>query len=568
MQNTNIVTILEKNAGRYPTKNAYIYFDEKKEERAITYCVLLEKIKKLAGYFQYMEAEGERVLIIIPSGIDYVIAFFGCIFANTIAVPAYCAGTSHHKRRLQEIIDNSKAKYVLVNQGISEKKLELFLEKDLVFVNINDILEDEKEFNWIKGNYESDTTAYIQYTSGTTNFTKGSIISHSNIIANERMTEIALNAHNNEVFVCWLPLYHDMGLVGNIILSAYLGATCVIMNSLSFTSSPKFWLFCISRYRATIITAPNFAYQLCIDRIADEDLHHCDLSSLNVVINGAEPIRLDTLEGFKKKFGAYGLKEGVMNPSYGLAENTLITTTHRRGENYRCLLLEYSWLNKNKLVLSEKGLKLVSSGKILDMEVIKILDTKTLDPVDEGDIGEIWLNSNSIAKGYWGLEKMTKEYFGLKIDGYSMSFFKTGDIGFIKDEYLYVLDRLSDLIVIKNKKYLAQDIEYILQNKVPELVKDSLAAFIIEQGEKLVIVSEISKSLRKMPNNKNRDAELKKESRRDEITQMIYDTIQKIYKVKSYDIVLIREKSIPKTSSGKVQRQLCKKMYLENKLIQ
>ena len=390
------------------------------------------------------------------------------------------------------------------------------------------------------------------------------MITYRNVYANEKCIQQTYNMTAEERIVTWLPFFHDMGLIGNILLTISLGASCYFMDPISFIQNPYLWLDTVSKVRGTLITAPNFAYQMCVDQISDEEKKALDLESLNFAINGAEPVRKSTIDAFIASFSEAKFKKSSMKPSFGLAENTLLTTTYYPNEDYKSQILNEDKLGEGIVENAEEGLHVVASGHIIDDVDIVIADSKNVQLSDR-EIGEILISSDCASKGYWKKDELNKDIFQITIDG--KIYFKTGDIGFLDQSYLYIVGRRKDMFIIRGKNFYPQDIELVIENVSSCIKKDSSAVFSVEvaEEEKMVAVVEIDKELRSTKNDSEVSNEQKTEKRK-KIISDIYQEVVGRYNIEPYDIVLIQEKSIPKTSSGKIQRQLCKREYLEDKL--
>lgn len=565
----NIVDILIKNAESNPDKPAYIQVNHTGIKEVISYGDLVTRIQMLAGYLQEFDCYNERVVIMLPSGINYIISFFAALFSHAIAVPAYPVTNSYHKERLGAILSGSDAKFIITDSKM-HKKMQNHFEDEwdvLSVLEIDKILEKAEDTEYIKEEYSLDEIAYIQYTSGSTRDAKGVMISYRNIQSNEKTIQDIFEFSEETVIVSWLPFYHDMGLIGNIILNAYLNSTCYFMASMDFIQTPELWLETVSKYKGTLICAPNFAYQMCVDEIEENILKNLNLSSLKVAVNGAEPVRLETLQAFYEKFEKCNLGKNVMKPSYGLAENTLLTTTYNLEEEYWYKVLDIQELNKNQIKYSNTGIFAVSAGHLLEGIDIKIIDSDTGSLLSEKKIGEIYISSDSASTGYWNCKELNDQYFNISLPGEEGKYFNTGDIGYLENNYLYIVGRKKDMIIIRGRNFYPQDIEFTAEKSDENVIVDSCAAFgVVSEGEeRLVVVAEIKKNLRFLKHDDLNKSEEKKLLRQ-KVIKNIYRSVVQFYQIEPYDIVLIQEKSIPKTSSGKIQRQRCRKQYMDKEL--
>lgn len=561
----NIINCLERNSRIYPDKIAFTEITKNSDGKKIDYRELNRRTDELATFLKEYDMEKERVLIMLPSSIDYIVSFFGIMKAGMIAVPVYPITNSRHRARLETIIKDSEASFIITNSSTKEKLSKKFFDlvEEIVILSMDEI---EKSDGNIESEYdfEMNRIAYLQYTSGSTSDAKGVTITYKNVYANEKCIQEAYNMTAEERIVTWLPFYHDMGLVGNILLTVSLGASCFFMDPISFIQNPYLWLHTVSRVRGTLITAPNFAYQMCVNRISDEEKRTLDLESLKFAINGADSVRQSTIDAFIKSFSSVKFRKSSMKPSYGLAENTLLTTTYFPNEEYKSQVLDERKLNDGIIENAKEGLHVVASGHIInDIDVVIANSDNTL--LSDRQVGEILISSDCASKGYWKKDEINKEIFQIQIEG--KTYFKTGDLGFLDESYLYIVGRKKDMIIIRGKNYYPQDIELTIEDLSSSIMKDASAVFSVEveEEEKVVAVVEINKELRNKKNDSEISNEQKKEQRR-QIISDIYQEVVKKYQIEPYDIVLIQEKSIPKTSSGKIQRQLCKLEYLEDKL--
>ena len=539
----NIIEILNEHSVNKPDNTAYIFLGNGKEESdRLSYGELAEKAKSIASYLQ--DYQGERALLLYPSGLEFICSFFGCLYAGVIPTPAYLPRRNQKLSRLLSIVKNADAKLALTNDS-NLQKLQKRWQEETTFTNLKWIATDTITQNSNECNLpliKPDDLAFLQYTSGSTGNPKGVMVSHKNLMYNEEMIKCGFSHSQKTIFVGWLPLFHDMGLIGNMLQPMYLGIPSILMPPLYFLQKPIRWLKAISKYKATTSGGPNFAYNLCLEKIKPEQLENIDLSSWDVAFNGAEPIQAKTLKQFSEKFSSYGFKKEAFYPCYGMAETTLFVT----GGN-----------TKNPPNIDEKS-NIVGCGNSWLEQEIMIVNPDTLIPCEDGEIGEIWISGNNVAQGYWQKEQETQETFCGKIssiDNSQKTFLRTGDLGFLRNKELYVTGRLKDIIIIRGENHYPHDLEITAQESHPALESNSGAAFTIDidGGEKLIIVQEVKRSyLRKI-----------------DITEVIGNIKQAItanYALKVYDIVLIKPVSIPKTSSGKIQRYICRQKYLNKTL--
>lgn len=554
----NLINIIEDNCYKHSAKKAFIHIKDEQIIEDITYKELLKKVVRFSAYLQAYECKNQVTLIFLPSSIDYIVSFLGLVFAHAIAIPAYPIKDDTDYTIIKSILESSEAIFIITNNEYMDT-LEKYLGdkmEEICLINIDDALATDKRYEWNREDYNNSDIAYLQYTSGSTRNPKGVIITYNNIINNEEIIKRELKVNSADVIVNWLPFHYDMGLIGNIILSLYSGAICVFMEPESFIQNPINWIKAISKYKGSIVLAPNFAYELCINNIRDEDLQIINLSSLKYAVNGAEPTRSNTLVNFQKKYEKYGLKKNVINACYGLAEATLAVTVTEFQTEFKSKILNPQLLKNGIVKVEEEGVSVLSSGRILEGVELKIVNSENHNATEEGVIGEIWICGDSVANGYFNLENETQSVFNAKIKNESKQYLRTGDLGFIMDNYLYVVGRDKDMIVIRGSNFYPQDIEYTVEKSDEKLIGSAIAAFSVEleDEERLVVVTEIN----------NVDDHTKNEGYWNKAVYKIFENIVKNHKIKPYAIALIDKDTIPKTSSGKIQRQLCKKKFIDN----
>jgi amino acid adenylation domain-containing protein len=415
------------------------------------------------------------------------------------------------------------------------------------------------ETDWRRPNISYDTLAFLQYTSGSTSQPKGVMLSHGNLIHNLGAIQRGFQIDSSGAGVFWLPSYHDMGLIGGILEPIYIGAQSNLMSPVSFLQRPFRWLEAISKYKATISGAPNFAYDLCVDKITPEQIETLDLSSWTLAFCGAEPIRPETLERFSRTFELCGFRNTSFYPCFGMAESTLIVSGGDGPARPRTLTIDRKSLEQDKVILAtiddENSMAMVNCGKSIIDQRIVIVNPNTLKECATDEVGEVWVTGPSVAQGYWGLEEETKNHFQAHVantgDG---PFLRTGDLGFLHEGELFITGRLKDLIIIHGSNHYPQDIEMTAESSHAALQAGSGAAFSVTDAgkEKLVIVQEVTRQ------NRNPNIE--------EVTSAVRQAIAEKHDLQVFAIVLVKPMSIPKTSSGKIQRRATKNAFLKGEL--
>ncbi|HKX32076.1 MAG TPA: amino acid adenylation domain-containing protein, partial [Blastocatellia bacterium] len=566
MNTANLVETLRWRASRQSEKVAYTFLvDGEDRELQMTYGQLDRRARSIAALLNRHQASGQPVLLLYPSGLEYLAAFFGCLYAGAIAVPAYPpAATRSGGRpggqlsRLYSVLKDARPRVVLTSEAIRSGAAALAGEnpalKALTWI-ATDHQETDLAEEWQERAIAADSPAFLQYTSGSTSSPKGVIVTHGNLAHNEEMIRVAMEHTELSTFVGWLPLYHDMGLIGNVLQPLHLGAACVLMSPEAFLQRPFRWLRAISRYRAATSGGPNFAYELCARKVRPEERATLDLSCWTVAFNGAEPVRAESLERFAHAFGACGFRREAFYPCYGLAEATLLVTGARRREPPLILGLQRESLGRNLAVPGESDVqRLVSCGRSYGDQRVAIVDPSSRTELPSGRIGEIWIGGPSIAAGYWSRPEETAATFGAHLaETGEGPFLRTGDLGFLIDGELFVTGRIKDLIIIRGRNHYPQDIELTVERSYEGLRPGRGIAFSVEAGEQegLAVIQEIDPG-------QDRQAGA--------MMERIREAIAAEHEIQVSAIALVRPGSVPKTSSGKLQRRACREAYLNRQL--
>lgn len=556
-----LVELLRLRARAQPEQLAYTFLaDGEAEESRLNYAEMDREARAIAAWLQSFMSPGERALLIYPPGLEYIAAFFGCLYAGVVAVPAYPPRRNRNLLRLQAILADAQACVALTLDSILSK-LSPLLAQTPNFQSVRWLATDKVakglEHDWREPTPDADALAFLQYTSGSTSTPKGVMLSHRNLLHNERIIRRVFRQSEQSHIFGWLPLYHDMGLIGNVIQPLFVGAPCTLMSPAAFLQRPFRWLQGISRYRATTSGGPNFAYDLCIRKISAEERETLDLSSWRVAYNGSEPIRAETLEKFAETFAPCGFRRDSFYPCYGLAESTLIVSGRLNAtapviRSVSASALEKNLVEEASAAAADDAKILVGCGESPQGQRIIIADQKTLTECRPGQIGEVWVAGESVAQGYWNRAAQTAETFGARLsDTGEGEFLRTGDLGFLLDGELFITGRLKDLIIIRGLNHYPQDIEETLAKCHPAARPGGGAAFSVEASgeERLVVVQEVNHHQQKF------DA--------DAIIHSIREAVAREHEIHAYAIVLIRAGAIPKTSSGKIQRHACRQAFLE-----
>jgi acyl-CoA synthetase (AMP-forming)/AMP-acid ligase II len=583
VQASSINEIFRRRASHEPARTAYVYLgDGEQEEARVNYAELDVLARTVGATLQELHARGERALLIYPPGLDFVAAFFGCLYSGVVAIPAY---PPHPARpeitlpRLQAILADSQAKFVLTTTPILSKVAPLFA-RDAELRQLRWLATDEIEHtragDWNETDVSPDDLAFLQYTSGSTSAPKGVMVSHRNLLANSAYIHYGFEHTPESISVTWLPAYHDMGLIDGIVQPMYGGFTGYVMPQTSFLQRPLRWLRAISRYRATHSGGPNFAYEHCVNKIRPEQRSGLDLSCWRVAYNGAEPIREETLRRFAMSFEECGFRADAFYPAYGLAEATLKVAGGRGARPPVTWKLESAPLEENLLVEApassdpQNVRTLVSSGRMdLGTRAI-IVDPSSL--TECARVGEVWVSGEGVAQGYWNRSELTEQTFKAHLsDTGDGPFLRTGDLGFIKDGELFITGRLKDLIIIGGRNHYPQDIELIVEQCHPALRSGCTAAFSVElEGEeRLVIAAEFDPRALHPVAQSEASGAVRRLNPAEEwklLKTAVLRAVSDHFGLHVHELVLLKLGGVPKTSSGKIKRQECRKAYLTGAL--
>jgi acyl-CoA synthetase (AMP-forming)/AMP-acid ligase II len=556
---TTLVDMLRQRAEGNPDQIVFIFLnDGESEEDPITYRQLDLAARRIAARLQAMGVEGERALLLYPPGLEYIRAFFGCLYAGVIAVPAYPPRLNRPAPRIQAIVADAESTIALATTDIldsMEKRFEHAPDLKLIkWVDTGKLPESLAE-DWQEQKIVPDHIAFLQYTSGSTSTPKGVILSHANLVHNLEQIRHGFQLISSYKCVSWLPSYHDMGLIGGLMGTIYSDLTTILLSPLAFLQRPLRWLRAISHYRASISGAPNFAYDLCVEKINQEQREELDLSCWEIAFSGAEPVRVETMQRFAKAFALSGFRYNAFYPCYGLAEATLYVTGGDPKAEPTTLTVKRSQLEQDRIepiLDDQEGAQiLVGCGsKKLDQE-IAIVDPETFSRCDPQQVGEIWISGDSVAQGYWRRPEENQKMFGARIAGEGeKTYLRTGDLGFLDQDELYITGRLKDLIIIRGSNHYPQDIELTVERCHEALQSAGAGAFSIDvdNEERLVVVHEVDRRHRRDDLNP--------------VIQAIRKAIAENHDLQVYAIVLIMPFTIPKTSSGKIKRHACKEKYL------
>ncbi len=559
-QAPSLVELLRQRAREQPEKEAYTFLVDGVEERRLTYAELDTLSRRVAARLLRSAEPGDRALLLYPPDLDFVVAFFACLYSGVVAVPTFPPGSRRALPRLLSIFRDSRPTLALTT-GKSLVRLRRLSASEPQLDSLEWVVTDQQgegPLAWTPPGVAARQLAFLQYTSGSTADPKGVMVSHASLWHNQAVIHAGFRQTESSVVVGWLPLYHDMGLIGNVLHPLYLGARCVLMSSLDFLRRPGLWLEAITRYRATVSGGPNFAYELCVRRVDDATRARLDLSSWQLAFNGAEPIRPESLERFAAAFAGSGFRRTAFYPCYGLAESTLFVTGGDIAAPPAVSRFDAAALERHRVVpagAGSPGRAVVGCGRPwLGQEVVVVDPETRRRPLPE-QVGEIWVSGPSVALGYWRNPQASEETFGARLLGEESAgpYLRTGDLGFFHDGELFVTGRLKELVILRGRNHYPQDLERTAERSHPTLRPGCGAAFSVEVDgeERLVVVHELERGA-------PRDF--------DDIVPAIRQAVAEEHQVNAYDVVLLRAGILPKTSSGKIRRRACRQSYLEGSL--
>ncbi|MFI8091580.1 fatty acyl-AMP ligase [Streptomyces sp. NPDC086080] len=554
--------VLERTEAR-SAADAFIFLPDDAQgsvPQHLTSAGLHQEARRIASWLQERGATNRQVLLLYPSGLDFIKAFTACLYAGAVAVPGPLpAEQGQHFARVSGILRDAEACAVLTDSANAPQISAWLAEAgftDVPCLATDDPAQGDADA-WHAPSLTPDSLAFLQYTSGSTSEPKGVAVSQRNLLANQAAIQRSMGTGPETVCGGWLPFYHDMGLIGHILHPLYLGTPGILMAPFTFLKRPYSWLKMIGDYGITSGGGPNFAYDLCVRRVTDAQLETLDLSTWTGANNGAEPVRAETIRAFTERFAPAGFRPETMFPCYGMAETTLLVSGTPRNAAPRVLDVDAEALERGELAdPGEDGStrSLVSSGITRDFD-ISIVDPETHVEKSQGHVGEIWLKGDSVASGYWKRPQTNKEIFDAAIsDGMGGhdggGWLRTGDMGVLKDGELYVTGRLKEMVILAGRNLYPQDVERAVQLTDKVFRIGGGAVFAVDTDrEHLVVVQEI------------RPAELSTDLHT--LASGLQRFISKEFSVPAGNVLLVRPGTICKTTSGKIQRTLMRKLFLE-----
>jgi len=557
-----LVELLQRRAERYHDKVvlSFSYHGDGEDQTQLTYRELDSAARAIASTLQQLDAAGERVLVLCRPGLDCVAGFFGCLYAGAVAVPV-------HERlapRLRWVVPDAQPGFALATPATQPEVRAavdiLAAERPLQWCVAETSADDTG--TWVVPDSGPDTTALVQYTSGSTRSPKGVVLTHANLLHNLAAIHQAWPGDEHDIGMFWLPPHHDMGLIGAILEMLYIGGTSVLMSPTAFIRCPMRWLEAVSRHHATVTVAPNYAYNLCVEHSTAAERAALDLSSLSTAMSGAEPVREATLRAFADAFAPAGFRPEAFLPVYGLAEATLLVSGRSDSALPTVVHIDRAALGEDRVAEAApddpSAATVVGCGRPRGSQRVVIVDPETRLPRGPDEVGEIWIAGPSVAQGYWGRPEETEQTFSAVLaDTGEGPFLRTGDLGFSRDGELFVTGRCKDLVIIRGDNYYPNDIEDTVQGCHPALVSGRGAVFTAAPtdgaADQLVVVQEVDR-------DRIGEAELT------EMVEVMQAALTEHHGITAQSVILVAPMQIPTTSSGKIQRGLCKQQFLDRTL--
>ncbi|OBF86381.1 AMP-binding protein [Mycobacterium sp. 852002-51163_SCH5372311] len=557
----NLVAHLRSQFDTYGDTRSFTYlreFGRGLVEEVTSFRDLDRGAREVAAWLADMPQTNRPVVLLFEPGVEFWRAFLGCLYAGVIAVPAPLPHDQRSLKRVAGILRDADSRLLLTSANLFDLIARgiggLDLEHHVECMAMNEATFSDGA-SWTMPYLTAETVAFLQYTSGSTGDPKGVAVTHGNILHNEYAITQFLDFDDNSKLVGWIPHFHDMGLISQI-MCFYAGMDLVIMSPLAFLKQPIRLLQAISRYRATATAAPNFSYDLIARRVSPEQLDGLDLSTVRVAFNGAEPIRRRTIEAINELLGPAGFRPSAMRPGYGLAEVTLFATATPETEAFVCLDADAAALERNEFAPPvERAVSLVSSGIPGPGIDVRIVDPETRQPLSDGSVGEIWLRGDSVASGYYNRAPESEDRFGGQTADGEGPYLRTGDLGLIKDRHLYVTGRRKDLLIVNGRNLYPQDIEELVQDVHPATYAARGVAVAVDglENERLVVIQTV------------RTDQLDGMS----LTQLasaIKVGVARAFEIPAPSVVLVGRNGIHLTTSGKVQRSSMRTAFLHREL--
>lgn len=548
----NWIELMDERVAKQGEQVAFVFLDEEGQAAdTLTYRELDQRVRALAYRLTCESTVGDRALLLHPPGLDYVVSFYACLYAGVIGIPLFPPQRSRIDH-IDEVARDSRAGIVLSTSTVLSAMEEL--NGDTYVESLPRIPVDVIEAT--AGALpelipRAADIGYLQYTSGSTSVPKGVIITHGMMLQQCDELGRSWGVDSGSTVVSWLPHFHDFGQVSGVLLPVYVGIRAVLMAPATFVKNPIRWLSAVSTYRGTHSGAPNFAFDLCVDKTTPQQRAPLDLSSWRVLSNGAEPVRKATLDRFQETFLPHGLRPTAVTPGYGLAEATLKVSSGTEFAPYVSTRFDTESLGRGKAVPGDMtaSTELVACGVATRPTEIAIVAPRSGTRVADGEVGEIWVSGPIVAPGYWDRPEDSEAVFRARIAdaGDDRTYLRTGDLGFVHEGELYICGRTKNLMIVNGVNYYLEDVEATVVNGDESLRAGEVLAFSVDRDgqEGLILVAEHAGE---------RDAE--------QLVAVIHDAIVRQHGIAPAAIVLIEPGSVPRTTSGKLRRQHCRSDFL------
>jgi acyl-CoA synthetase (AMP-forming)/AMP-acid ligase II len=558
----SLVELLRHWGTTRPERVAYVTVSDRSGSASTcTFAELLRRVEIVAERLRQRGRTGDRAVLLCPHGLEFIVAFLACLCARIIAVPMMLPRRHGMHDVASAIIGDCTPRFALTTHELLNEQR-------------SDLADRFGGLEWVFADEDRDAApvmatplpkaediAFLQYTSGSIAAPKGVMVSHAGVLANLEMIREVVGLRQ-PTYVSWLPLYHDMGLIANVLQSLYVGSLCVLLSPAAFIRRPLTWLRVIHDYRGAVSGAPNFAFDLCVSRYRPEDMADIDLSCWEFAFNAAEPVQAETIARFIETFAPHGFSQRAMRPSYGLAEATVLASTGRRGSMFVERRVSQTGLQHHLVKPPETSAdeqSVIGCGRALHGEELAIVDPASGNSLGTTQVGEIFVSGVNVAEGYWGNRSATAETFEARIHGRKQNWCRTGDLGFIDETgELYITGRIKEVIIIRGINHYPQDIENTVQNADPTLRRHGGAAFAATDSlgnEGLVIVQEVERTARQ-------------QTALPQLVVRIREAIVIEHDIAAMEIVLIRTGTLPKTTSGKIQRTLTRQLWMQGDLVE
>ncbi len=561
-EHESILGYLEEHVTNFPSHLAYCFLSQGgKKETRLTYIQLQNRTRAIASRVQAICKRGDRVLLLFSDGLEMITGFLGCLQAGAVAVPLELPKVGGSLEFASSVGADTEANLVLTSREVQERLSKLpnadqRLQR-IPWIN-TDQVEDEEATGFVANLIPGESLAFLQYTSGSTGRPHGVMVTHKNLLHNQLLIAAGFGFNAESVCACWMPTFHTLGLVVHVLASLYHRVPCYLMSRHDFTQNPFSWLELISRKRVTISGGPNFAYELCVSRVGDEETKNLDLSCWKTAICGGEAVKATTIDRFFKKFRSCGFRKEAFHSSFGLSEATGFATGYGPVRVPTILHLERAELLESRVVHRNPSnanvISLVGNGMAMLDEALLIVDPETRTPCEPCKIGEVWLRSPSVSGGYWRNPSDTEQVFqGFLASNQEGPYLRTGNLGFLENSELFLCGRLSDFVIVRGRNIHLRDVEECAEKSHPTIKTNGTAAFCIEKDgeEHIALVCEVTK---------------KYQSDWDEAIESVYNTTARELEVTIWGVALVESGTIPRTPTGKIQRFAARSAFLEHSL--